>query len=396
MKQEYGIQKRFPGANSAYGFFSYYHYILWPTINRLFILKGGPGTGKSTLMKEIGQDLLREGFSVEYHYCSSNSHSLDGVAVPALGAGVIDGTAPHINDPVFPGVFEEIVDLGTAWDKSMLGKNREDIIQLGREKEHCFDRAYTFLSTAKQYLDAALKEQERIVSPRVNFLHGPTGKNREVATQIRHIVKELLPSTPGNGQGSARKLFISAITPQGPVNHLDNLVKSYSYIYVLSGEPGSLKRRIVKSVREAALHNGFAVEDFCCALDPYQIDHLGLPELDTVIINSKEPHLLLSDKARGGGKIIPIEIEGDLDDSRRKIIDRFTSYYREALQEAVAMLQEAGKIHDQIESYYIPAMDFSIVETLRHKVLQSILELTHSPVFDYRTASVFKGKHENS
>jgi chromosomal replication initiation ATPase DnaA len=56
----------FPGGNTSQGFYSFYHYLVKPTVKRKFILKGGPGVGKSHLMKQIGTHFLDKGQSIEY------------------------------------------------------------------------------------------------------------------------------------------------------------------------------------------------------------------------------------------------------------------------------------------------------------------------------------------
>ena len=53
----------FPGNNTPQGFFSYYKYILGQReANRIICVKGGPGTGKSTFMKRIGQRFAEQLF----------------------------------------------------------------------------------------------------------------------------------------------------------------------------------------------------------------------------------------------------------------------------------------------------------------------------------------------
>jgi predicted AAA+ superfamily ATPase len=89
------IKKVFPGGNTSQGFYSFYDYIIGPEARKVFILKGGPGVGKSTFMKYIGSQMLHRGFDLEYHYCSSDNDSIDGVVVPELQVALIDGTAPH-------------------------------------------------------------------------------------------------------------------------------------------------------------------------------------------------------------------------------------------------------------------------------------------------------------
>jgi len=84
----------YAGGNTALGFYSFYESNL-KGLDRLFILKGGPGTGKSTLMKKIGQKWKDKGYDIELLHCSSDNNSIDGVIIPKLKVGVVDGTAPH-------------------------------------------------------------------------------------------------------------------------------------------------------------------------------------------------------------------------------------------------------------------------------------------------------------
>ena len=48
--------------------------------------------------------------------CSSDNNSLDGIVIPKLKIAILDGTA-HVVDPVFPGVVDEIINLGQFWDE---------------------------------------------------------------------------------------------------------------------------------------------------------------------------------------------------------------------------------------------------------------------------------------
>jgi hypothetical protein len=59
------------------------------------VLKGGPGVGKNTFMREIGQTMEQAGTTVEYLWCSGDPDSLDGVVLPELKCAVVDGTSPH-------------------------------------------------------------------------------------------------------------------------------------------------------------------------------------------------------------------------------------------------------------------------------------------------------------
>ena len=54
------IVNYFAGGNTARGFHSLYDSNL-QGLERIYILKGGPGTGKSSLMKKIGNEWLEKG-----------------------------------------------------------------------------------------------------------------------------------------------------------------------------------------------------------------------------------------------------------------------------------------------------------------------------------------------
>lgn len=95
------IRHMFPGGNTPQGFFSYYDNIMpQDEASRIIIIKGGPGVGKSTFMKKIGEEMLDRGFDVEYMHCSSDNNSLDGIVIPAIKVALMDGTAPHVVVPI--------------------------------------------------------------------------------------------------------------------------------------------------------------------------------------------------------------------------------------------------------------------------------------------------------
>lgn len=86
----------FAGANSGDGFQNLFHELtpLEDTYD-FMVLKGGPGVGKNTFMREIGRTMEQAGTPVEYLWCSGDPDSLDGVVLPELRCAIADGTSPH-------------------------------------------------------------------------------------------------------------------------------------------------------------------------------------------------------------------------------------------------------------------------------------------------------------
>lgn len=90
----------FLGTNAPGAFLSHFQALLEPrTARKLYILKGGPGCGKSTLMRRFGQSFAKAGHPVVQIPCSSDPNSLDAVLIPDLGIAIADGTAPHAMAP---------------------------------------------------------------------------------------------------------------------------------------------------------------------------------------------------------------------------------------------------------------------------------------------------------
>lgn len=86
----------FLGGNTPSGFYSLYHQLSDPRQFRaVYIIKSGPGSGKSTLMRRVERHVHAAGLETEEVLCSGDPDSLDAVIIPALGAAVVDGTAPQ-------------------------------------------------------------------------------------------------------------------------------------------------------------------------------------------------------------------------------------------------------------------------------------------------------------
>lgn len=142
----------FAASNSCRGFKNYYGEIFTDTrVDRLYIIKGGPGTGKSHFMKAVAARARAVGYTVTECFCSSDPASLDGVLLRREGSptlGLLDGTAPHVREPAVPGVRDEIVNLGMFWNAGLLREEQGRILALGQAKSAAYDRAYAYLRAA--------------------------------------------------------------------------------------------------------------------------------------------------------------------------------------------------------------------------------------------------------
>ena len=160
------VRRYFLGANTSEGFVSLYKEFCAPESgNFLYVIKGGPGCGKSSFMKKIGKAAEDAGLDVEYVLCSADPGSLDGVFIPAWRTGYVDGTSPHVMDVALPAASGAYVDLGRFYDVKALRPKREALAALKEKCSAQYAIAYKALSEAKRLHD----EIEAVYNPHVDF-----------------------------------------------------------------------------------------------------------------------------------------------------------------------------------------------------------------------------------
>jgi len=360
------IKHLYPGGNTSAGFFSYYSNIIdLIRATRVFILKGGPGVGKSTFMRKIGDEMTERGYDIEHHHCSSDNGSLDGVVIPALGIALIDGTSPHIVDPRYPGAVDEIINLGEYWDEAKLRAGREQILADSDLLGQLFPAAYCQLAEAKIARDDA----ESYVAGCMDFL----SVNKITLDLIGEIIEDLQSSgkTP-----LARHLFCSAITPDGVKHFIESLLGGIEKLYLIKGLPGSGRSYLVETIAREAQLRGLDTEVYHCAFEPLKVDLVIIPEAKSAVLKDVEEVGFKSDIVKGldtntvdlNSCLNQTKLEGGKDrlfSARQR--------YTAAFERAVGYISEAKRVHDHMESFYVPAMDFEAIGEKRNNTLQRIL-----------------------
>ena len=77
--------------------------------------------------------------------CSSDPDSLDAVIFYDIKSVVLDGTAPHVVDPKYPAVVDEILNFGELWDSEKLESHTQEIITLTNKNKNLNKRASLYL-----------------------------------------------------------------------------------------------------------------------------------------------------------------------------------------------------------------------------------------------------------
>ncbi len=354
------VKKVFPGNNTSLGFYSFYDHIITPDATRIMVIKGGPGVGKSTFMTKIAETMINDGFDCEYHCCSGDNNSLDGIVFPQIGVALIDGTAPHVLDPKNPGCVDEIIHLGDYWDENGIRKNKAQILSCNRDTGRLFARSYRYLRAAQ----AVYEDWEEANIEAMDFGRA----NRTAYDLITEIFagKPISPKT-----GHERRLFAAGITPAGMVNYLDTILLPYQTKFIIEGDPGTGKSTLLQKVANAAVERGYDIELYHCPLNPAKVEHVMIPGLSVALTKSIEPHNYVP---QPGDRVIDMNtcLSPEIRAKFADIVAAASRLFNDLFAQATFYIGQAKKEHDRMETFYVPHMDFAGITSLREKTLHRI------------------------
>lgn len=348
----------FLGANSPDGFYSLYDQMIDPVqARRIYILKGGPGCGKSTLMRRVAARAEELGQETEYIHCSGDPDSLDAVVLPGLGVAVADGTAPHVIEPRYPGVVEQYVDLGTCYRREGLDDVRGAIIRVTGAYKAGYGSAYRCLA-------AAGKVQEELRS----MLTTPEMEGR-LQRRAGGILSREVHRRRGAAPGRATKRFLGAVTHRGRMRFYGTAEAQCSRIYELSDRYG-LAHSLLLPLLEGTVQAGYDVVACPDPMAPERLAHLIVPELGLGFI-STTPALPFK-----GKPYRRIRVEGAVEpqllrEGRARV--RFAKKTADALtDEGILYLARTKARHDEMEDLYHPYIDFDRVRQVADGIVEEI------------------------
>lgn len=354
--KDYTAKEYFASANSYSGFKSYFNEIFdSENYTAVYILKGGPGTGKSTIMKKLSSYATSNNLFSEIFRCSSDPASLDGVIIENQTArvAILDGTAPHVRDADIPGAIDELINLGVAWNASMLKPHRERIIELNRNKSQAYTSAYGYLQKSFIY-DTNIKAE---ISKIFDF------------EKCRKECSSILESFTNIKKGCCSTRLISSFSKFGYCT-LSKKFEDVNRKYYVPGVCGS-NNLFLSCMVDVAKRMGIDAYVFPSALDSSSYEGIYFKN-EEILISVIEDANILYDSTELLKTDDYISIEKNL----KPLVDT-KNYY---LSLAANSLAEASSHHFKLEEIYTPCMNFGIINEIYENLLLKIKNIFQTDV----------------
>ncbi len=350
--------KFYLGANTMDGFHSQFDELREiENYRHQYIIKGGPGSGKSTFMRRILRSAESSGIRCEEIRCSSDPDSLDGIILYDLGVSFVDGTAPHVIEPRYAGVLESYIDFSPFWDEESLFQRKENIVSTDSEVKKCYKNAYAHLHCIGLY-DGLIRSC------------GRSSRHSAFLRRIDGLIKRELPKKNTSGKmGKKNTRYLSGFTPSGYTTFTDTVYNMCDRVIGFLDEFGTSSTAI-GIISNAAQKKGL---DVCECLSPLYrdsvVEHLLIPSLRLGFVSIRR-----GDDEIKTDKNINLNPYCDVysDSVEMRRIKKLKKSRQEAKNQALYELRQAKVWHDRLEDEYKGHIDFDGISELTEKWKSSL------------------------
>lgn len=317
------------------------------------LLKGGPGTGKSTLMKRVAAAFPDEEISV-YH-CASDPRSLDAVVLEQRGVYIADATAPHEAGTPLPGVTGVLLDLAAGISTDTMQDAAETVRTLYAANQAAH------LQARKGFAGIAALEAQIIAAGEQALLHSKLQRYAE------GLAGRILPKKNGK-RGTLLFRQRIAVTPDGRQVFLP---RGFDLI-VLSDPARTAAVKLLSLLAEAAAERGLAAE---------MTRSLTRADRAAVMLVLPEQKLILAaeealPRCLDAVPVTVLHLRRFYDSARlrqHRTLIRFCAKSAAAAEEqTAALLRDALRIHDELETYYIRVLDTTRLDRTADAVIGTI------------------------
>ncbi len=326
----------FFAANGFDGFYSEFESnLLNESYDRIYIIKGGPGTGKSSFMRRISDYSKFLRLSTLDIYCSSDPNSLDGTIIESNNKriAIVDGTAPHAIEPRLPFAPDIIVNSQDGLDGYYVEENKQAIIGLNNEKKYFYDLAYANLRTV------GIMRRETFRALREKFDY----KGAEL------LAKKIVEEISASASSKCKRMYKSAFGKEGYITLPAKMSSTRSTVYI--GGDGLSEYLLMDIIKKELLGK---INRICAS--PLDINLVEcIYTNDTLISVSKDEYEF------DASVFNPHKVNTEISEKEKSLID-----------ESIKNFRLTSQHHFELEKIYTAAMDFSIYDKYEQQIKEYI------------------------
>lgn len=331
------IKRMIVGGNTADGYISFAAENL-QGMERIFMLLGATGCGKSSVILRVAQSMSERGLDVELWQSAGDIGSAEAVVLPELSAAVVDaGFMEHMH-PENLGVVEEVYNLADCWDSELIRRNHREIKRLqALVKENMLNEAglLTVLSKNRPKLYAAqgirLSEEE-----------------------LEKITAELAAEIFAKSRVRVRRFLASAYGAEGAVSFAQEISAACERRFLLCGEADFLLERLCAE----SVERGLAVDLYYDPLCTERLQMLILPQLSIAVLDAE----LVGLEPRYNDEIFMCYPAAD------DVADN-------SAEEMQEVMQRGEEDRRRLAAYYTAAMDFERVDGVCSEILTKLWQM---------------------
>lgn len=342
------LTKFFLGANSNINFVSYFKQLQEQSDSlQLLILKGGPGSGKSSLMKKVLNYALLHKHDVEIIPCASDPDSIDAFIDKTADFAMMDGTAPHTEDPSLPGANHHILYTGDLWDTSILRQNSSKIKSLNGRIGDYHKGAGAYIKAASALLNENFEYSKKYINKSLVT---------DFAKKIRHSFSK--------GNYETEKVRLLSAVSVGEIKYFkETLPLLADKIFVIDDEFGGAADLLINKIKHDADFAGTQIISCPCSIMPHKTDHIIIPDAKIAVVTQN--------------RFLPIDFgkKTSAESFYRQMPDLSLLKQRSSdaqmlLGKACTLVKEAKLLHDDLEEIYKNAMDFSGMNGIFEEIIK--------------------------
>ncbi len=353
----------FFGANTPKGFVGFHKTDLYDPRDgwAAFLIKSGAGTGKSSFMRRVYDELQTLGTEAHAIVCSSDPHSLDAVVFPQIKLCVVDATAPHIIEPTAYGECEQLVPFSCAMKAEEALDGAKEWFDVSDSCAAAHARCCRFLAAAAVLLENNRRLQE---TARLD--------NKLIAAAERLALRECGGKTTTTGNITRR--LLSAVTPEGYLFMKDTPTALCPRLFVIEDEYGAVSSLFLNVLCARATEAG---HDVIACVDPLMqdecLEHLLIPSLGVGFITANSRHPIDYPVFRRIHATRFINSDTLKAKKQQLIFNRRAA--AELISEAVVASNDAKSHHDRMEAIHSKVMDWITYDTIAEQTLDTIRQI---------------------